>query len=455
MLFSYGSIAHFLVKPGERPVWLALAWIGLLLAAEAWMIMRQRGSPKGMTRVLNIAGAAALASCLWGFAGYGLHVARANAVFTTATPLPATPTPVPVILAPSPPPAPPDDTPPDIYYIILDGHARSDVLSEIYGVNNQPFIDFLRSKGFNVAAQSHSNYDQTALSLSSSLNFNYLDALAELDPTSNDRTPMNYLINNSAAAQFLKARGYHTVAFTNGFPETEMSGADQFIHDPEALNGFEISLLADTPGGTALSPAMVDNYRQRILWEESELEKQVTEPGPKLVFAHFILPHPPFVFRQDGAPVTLDSADGSQYSGSRADYQAGYRDEVQYADTLAEQMISAILEHSARPPVILLQADHGPGLYLDRNSAANTCMRERFSILNAYYLPKQYNRPGKNAAGMLYPSISPVNSFRVVFDAYFGAGLPLLPDRSFFSLWATPYDFEEVTGKWGNTCPAG
>jgi hypothetical protein len=76
--------------------------------------------------------------------------------------------------------------------------------------------------------------------------------------------------------------------------------------------------------------------------------------------------------------------------------------------------------------VIIIQGDHGPGGHLDWDSLENSCLWERTSILNAYYLL------GSEASG-LYPSISPVNSFRVVLNAYFGADMPLLPDRTYFT----------------------
>ena len=60
------------------------------------------------------------------------------------------------------------------------------------------------------------------------------------------------------------------------------------------------------------------------------------------------------------------------------------------------------------------------------------------SILNAYYFP------GRNYGG-LYERISPVNSFRVVLNTFFGAGLDLLPDKNFFSTWSDPYTFIDVS----------
>ena len=104
-------------------------------------------------------------------------------------------------------------------------------------------------------------------------------------------------------------------------------------------------------------------------------------------------------------------------------------------------MIDRLLANSSEPPVIILQSDHGSGVGLSTESAAETDMHERMSILNAYYLP---DRKGDSP---LYQSISPVNSFRVVLNTYFDAGLELLPDRSYYSTWSEPFKFIDVTDK--------
>jgi hypothetical protein len=85
-----------------------------------------------------------------------------------------------------------------------------------------------------------------------------------------------------------------------------------------------------------------------------------------------------------------------------------------------------LLAESSQPPVIIVQGDHGPGSLLNWRSPSRTCLWERTGILNAYYLPEG----GKN---LLYPAITPVNSFRVVLNAYFGANLQMLPNRTYFT----------------------
>jgi len=116
--------------------------------------------------------------------------------------------------------------PPDIYYIILDGYGRSDVLKNEYSYDNSNFLNSLRDLGFYVAECSQSNYAQTQLSLSSSLNFNYINALSErFVPGSDDRTGLDALIHHGAVRESLEQTGYQTVAFATGFLATELRDA--------------------------------------------------------------------------------------------------------------------------------------------------------------------------------------------------------------------------------------
>jgi hypothetical protein len=98
-----------------------------------------------------------------------------------------------------------------------------------------------------------------------------------------------------------------------------------------------------------------------------------------------------------------------------------------------EKAVTTLLADSATPPVILIQGDHGPWLQYGS---------DQFKILNAYYLP------GHN--DLLYPSISPVNTFRLVFDTYLGADYPLLEDISYDSPVPNVFNFTKES----NPCMA-
>ena len=65
-------------------------------------------------------------------------------------------------------------------------------------------------------------------------------------------------------------------------------------------------------------------------------------------------------------------------------------------------------------------------------------VRERYSIFNACLFP---DGGDKN----LYDSISPVNTFRVLFNHYFGTDYPLLEDRSFYVPFEEIYNFTQIS----------
>ena len=100
-----------------------------------------------------------------------------------------------------------------------------------------------------------------------------------------------------------------------------------------------------------------------------------------------------------------------------------------------KEIINSILSKSSTPPIIIIQGDHGARSPLRR--ALKERIKERFSILNAYYLPNGGEK-------RLYANISPVNTFRVIFNYYFGANFELLEDKSYECRWKYPYNVENT-----------
>jgi hypothetical protein len=114
-----------------------------------------------------------------------------------------------------------------------------------------------------------------------------------------------------------------------------------------------------------------------------------------------------------------------------------YVAQLKYIDNKALKAIDAILANSKKPPVIILQSDHGVRWKFGSEGEIND-YRTHFGILNAYHFPDgDYSQ--------LYESISPVNSFRVVLNRYFGANIKLLEDRSYSSTDKQPFDFIDMT----------
>ncbi len=339
---------------------------------------------------------------------------------------------------------------PDIYYLIVDGYGRGDVLKDLYGIDNAAFISFLKERGFYVAEQSRSNYIQTALSLASSLNFEYLVASP---PDSADRGPLIRMVKHSQVRRLLEGLGYRLVALDSGYDVTQITDADIYLtpNPNPVLNQFEGLLVINSPLVILVNRDWLDvpvvafgGNRTTVRYSFAQLPTLPATPGPKFVFAHIVAPHPPFILDRHGRALTPNSPftggfEGNYFPETLKDYIKGYTEKLLYTTDKLTGLIDAILDQSATPPIIIIQADHGPGSRLNWESADESCLWERTSILNAYYLPC--------SSPQLYPAITPVNSFRVVFNACFGASLALLPDRVYYWPWSRPYDFVDVTEK--------
>ncbi len=350
-----------------------------------------------------------------------------------------------------------NQAPPDIYLIIVDGYGREDFLREHYDYNNSSFTSFLRQKGFYVAERSTSNYPQTELSISSSMNLQYLDDFVDEFGETSDRSPLRELIQHTVMRRIVEEQGYQFIALPSAALFAQLDDADIYYEmTPGNINEFEGLVLSSTIAGIAVESWGVDLpvqgyrlHRDYILFSLEKLREVPVLPGPKFVFAHLLSPHPPFIFGREGNFIIPDRPystwDASLFPGTPDEYIAGYVDQTTYLNTELMDVVAAILEGSANPPVIILQGDHGPGAYYDTLELDESCLAERFSILNAYYFPDgNYD--------LLYPSISPVNSFRIILNQYFGADLALLEDRNYFAGWLSPYQFTEVSDKINSAC---
>lgn len=327
---------------------------------------------------------------------------------------------------------------PDVYFIILDQYARSDVLAEFFDYDNSAFLTELEDMGFYVAACANSNYPHTSLSLMGTLNYNYVSDLGEeFSPEAKDREPLWQMIKNSSVKRDFEKLGYQSIAFESGYDWAEMESADIFYTlSSTRINNFEALLLQNSATYLPMSLGyfrefrLDDNERKRelILFVLDQLKEIPSLPGKKFVFAHLVIPHPPFVFGPDGNLLVIEPyREGDEIGYRRKDFQEGYRNQTSFINSRIIGVIRQIIEDSPQPPIIILQGDHGPITIADN---------ARTNILSAYLFPEP--KPS------LYPELTSVNNFRMIFRTYFNAkSLPNLPDKSYFFRAGSFYDFYE------------
>ena len=256
---------------------------------------------------------------------------------------------------------------------------------------------------------------------------------AELTADTDRRAPLRALGQYNNARQFFDSQGYNTVSFATNFPVSEWQDADTFLKPPpKGMSDFELMLSQTSAWRIPMDMAdespekrSAQWYRTRTLFALEQMENAVPEiTGPKFVFTHLVIPHHPFVFGPNGEALDYDTPGVPEFE----EYKEKYPDQVTYINNRILDIVDLILASSPNPPIIVIQGDHGPAPF--------DVAERRMKILNAYYFPD-------NTDG-LYPTITPVNTFRLILNKYFLQNLPILEDRSLFSEYDIPYNYLEI-----------
>lgn len=436
LFLSYGQVLEAVREktvagaPLDREP-LLFAAAALVLALVAVMAFRPRARLVRVTRTLNVVSAALVVLQVVTIAGFHLGERPARQAAGPAADLQLG--------------AATADGARDIYFIVPDRYPSERVLRTYYDFDNSDFIGGLRDRGFYVADDATANYPKTPHSLGAALNLGYLDHLPE---DSGDWNLVYDLLRGSEAARFLVDRGYTYVFIGSRYHAlTEDPDAHVNIrYDPfsEFSRIFAESTmlwpLATSIGLDELDPRKVE-YRRTLFQFDRAAEVPELE-GPTFTFMHLFVPHNPFIFDADGSYVPEEVDRPRTFADS-------FIRMVRFGNTKLLELVDELLSGPEEDhPIILIQSDEGPGPAFWRSArpgkydwtqARMPTLEKKFGILSAYYLPG-------SDGGMMYPEITPVNLFRVLFDEYFGTSLGRLEDRNhIFPNELEPYRFIDIT----------
>jgi len=324
---------------------------------------------------------------------------------------------------------------PDLYFLVLDGYANGKVLQEFYGFDNTDFLTHLREQGFQVHDNARSNYALTALSLAATLNFEHMtDVASDAGSASNDLRVPQRMIRTARAFRELRSLGYSVVHFSSGWESTDTSAVADIAIPCGPVSEFLLTLAR-----TSLL-RLLDEYTQiiggraasRVNCIFSRLTDLPRGQQPMAVFAHILSPHPPFVFAADGTV----RAQGVVQSGPDGWHDKNaYVQQLRYINFRVQVLVGA-LALRGRQPVVVIQSDHGPASSGGWETSDPRLIRERMQILNAILIP--------GSSAIVPPDLTPVNTFRFLFNHYFNAKLDMLPNTTYFSTYEAPYDLREV-----------
>jgi len=433
LFFGYHHVASAIDRLTTFPATVIWGFLFLLILSGA---VKLRYNDRRATQLFNLVGVGLALAALATIGASRVAGLRANRTHLESTRIADTEQPLRPKYTPSP----------DIYYIILDSYANADVLKEAYGEDISGFTDYLTKRGFYVVKESKSDYMWTMQSLASSLNMRKLETVVvpQLRRSAENQTvdimpgymleQLRHLIRGNLVCRQLKLVGYNVIFFPSNYSCLDGFPADRRILKKYEISEYERNLIMLTPisvVGRILSQMCTERgigflspygaERTRTLEILDGLGRVPSEGRPVFVLAHIPCPHPPEVSgRRGSVPAKV------------VNRRTRYADDVAFLNKRLPEVIDRILAVSLTPPIIVLQGDHGPrGETTAPPSAPLPGRSEQFGALNAYYLP----RGGDKA---LYPGITPVNTFRVIFNEYFGTHYGLVPDESYLSD-LTPY----------------
>ena len=269
------------------------------------------------------------------------------------------------------------------------------------------------------------------------------DLAAEMGPANPNPRPLHELLRNNPAAAKLQELGYTYAHLGSWYREFTRSDIADYVESPDFQVDFGQVVLENTAApfvqgllaiATATEPGGALGPRARATLDQFErVESMAAIESPKLVYAHFLVPHPPYTFLEDG---TIDPPN------------ATFESQLLFTNSQIRHLLEPLLAlPEEEQPIIIIQADEGPfparyaeeGQAFDWTSATDDELLMKFGVLSAWYLP------GEGGDPPIPPGTTLVNTYPEILRRYFGFDVPRSPDRSYGSRNGRIYDYVDLT----------
>ena len=427
-LLTFGHVANL----AGDPAWLPAAWLAGVVVLVVLAVRARRGPE--LTRVANAVAGILVVVSLVSIVASGQVLASAGA------------------------PAPEGDRalawegpgePRDVYYLVFDRYGSAASLRERFGLDNEPFLRQLEDRGLTVVRNARANHLRTAQSVASTLRMDYLlDLAEEQGPDTGNLRPVRALLRDARVGRLFQSAGYRYVHIGSWWDMTAASdiadanrgyesGASDFLQ-----TFTETTALTALPEAAQVAPPLRVRHHDAALLQLEHLSEVARDPRPTFTFAHVLLPHPPYVFDAAGNVLT-------EPASRELGVTAAFEGQLAYTNARILELLDGWLSlPEEEQPIVILQADEGPhppGNTGDTGfaweQATDAALLGKFGILDAWYVPPGLDVP-------LGDVHTPVNTFRLLFDALYGGDFGLLPERSYiFRDVQHIYAFTDVTDR--------
>lgn len=309
----------------------------------------------------------------------------------------------------------------NIYIILLDMYCGDDSL-KYFGYDNSKFYEQLEKENFKVYKNFESNYNRTILTLSSFFNFDYVENLPHNNPT--DAIKYCEFFNIAKTLDYkIFYRNPHTSAILL------KEGDVDYLTNDDAFNFFNSCYFFVE--NSILNPLLhfLPLKKEKAVDFYSEIFKY---KGKKLVFAHYMMPHFPYLYDEEGK-MQKEMFDINETELKGVLNEKSYVSYLKYANRQAQKMIAQIKENDPNS-IIILMGDHGPRLkcfydgennHLDEMNENKMNFYIPFNTFIAYYNPDLKSDYYKNVKSL-------INFSRMFANENFNYNFKLLEDKKFF-----------------------
>ena len=318
---------------------------------------------------------------------------------------------------------------PNVYHIILDEYTDNEILTKKFGYNNEKFLEFLNNNGFYMHDKLFSTFGGTVKELNVILNMEYPKKLRWMSEDYES-------LNNNKVMSIFSNQDYSVIETNSMMRWKNFSDVDtKLCYDTNFIN----SEFLDQVLGKSIIRYFLEKYQQDTRRDTVRCtfdvlnEITLKTDGPKYVFSHVYVPHPPFLFGPNGENVIPDRR---EISGLQSwENPQGYVNQLIYATNEITVVIKNIVKNDPNA-IIIVQGD--TGTLTGTDISKKTDMKEIYqahSILYAVRIPDV-----EDSDYMI-----PVNTYRIIFNNYFNMNYDYLEYHSY--LVHNDSDMEDITKK--------
>ena len=317
---------------------------------------------------------------------------------------------------------------PNVYHIILDEYTDNEILTKKFGYNNEKFLEFLNNNGFYMHDKLFSTFGSTVKELNVILNMEYPKKLRWMSEDYES-------LNNNKVMSIFSNQDYSVIETNSMMRWKNFSDVDtKLCYDTNFINSeFLDQVLGKSIIRYFLEKYQQDTRRDMVRCTFNVLnEITLKTDGPKYVFSHVYVPHPPFLVGPNGENVIPDRR---EISGLQSwENPQGYVNQLIYATNEITVVIKNIVKNDPNA-IIIVQGDTGTLTGTDISKKTMKEFYQAHSILYAVRIPAV-----EDSDYMI-----PVNTYRIIFNNYFNMNYDYLEYHSY--LVHNDSNMEDITKK--------